>query len=685
MSRTLPPAFLALVSGALLLGLAPGCTQSSTEGAAGASAAVLAKVYPAVVKIEAIQMRPNEGHMIKLWIGGSGVIITPDGFVLTNYHVAEHADYFRCYLTDGTKADAHRVGGDALTDLALLKIDLGSEAGKARILPVAVFGDSSKLVAGETVFALGSPGFLTQSVTRGIVSNPSLVLPEETAGRMILDGEDVGQVVRWIFHDARIFNGNSGGPLVNARGEIVGINEIGVFNLSGAIPSNLARGIAEQLMAHVRVKRGWSGITVQPRLEADGPGVGVCVADVAPNSPAATAGILPGDTIEGCDGHPIEGAEEKAVAHFYRLEMGRLPGDAFTVDFERSGKKNSAKLTLTEREPALDENSELRTWGAVMQNVTAQLARTEGLPNTKGVLLESIRPGGPSGQGEPALRRQDVLVAVDGKPVANVEELRTLTTKLLDSAPGGVKTVLASVRRQGDLVVSVVELRKAKEPPGFTPQVRKAWLGVSSQPLTLKLAKQLGITSEGGARITRIYPGTPAETAGLKVGDVVLALDGDPVTARRAEDTEVFSRQIRQYRPGTEAAFSIWREGKTIELPVKLDREPRPTAETDRWEDEQLEFEARNLAFDDSVLMQLSPDFKAALISNVVPAGWAALAGLHPNDLVLAADSHPVSSIADLKASREAAVRSGARWWVLHVQRSRETLFVEINLKPVNP
>jgi serine protease Do len=162
-----------------------------------------------------------------------------------------------------------------------------------------------------------------------------------------------------------------------------------------------------------------------------------------------------------------------------------------------------------------------------------------------------------------------------------------------------------------------------------------------------------------------------------------MALDGESVAVRREEDSEVFDRQVRQYRPGTEATFSVWRDGKTIELPVKLEREPAPTAEMFRWEDEQLEFEARELAFEDMARMQLSPGLKAALISSVVPAGWAALAGLRTNDLVLAADGHPISSVADLKASREAAFRSKQQWWVLEVQRARESLFVEINLKPM--
>ncbi|MSU50922.1 MAG: hypothetical protein EXS37_17835 [Opitutus sp.] len=130
---------------------------------------------------------------------------------------------------------------------------------------IAPFGDSARLVAGEEVFALGSPGFLAQSVTRGVVSNPSLVMPEQTVGRMMLRGEDVGMLVRWVLHDAQIFGGNSGGPLVNAKGAIVGINEIAVVGLSGAIPSNLVRMVTEQIISTGRVTRGWSGLTVQAR------------------------------------------------------------------------------------------------------------------------------------------------------------------------------------------------------------------------------------------------------------------------------------------------------------------------------------------------------------------------------------------------------------------------------------
>jgi serine protease Do len=618
---------------------------------------------------------------MKQWTAGSGVIISADGYVVTNCHVTDDGDYFRCYLFDGSHVDARRVGQDALTDLAVLQLDLSQRVKDAPPLVIAKFADSDKLVAGDAVFALGSPGFLSQSVTRGIVSNPSLVLPEQTAGRMMLRGENVGTLVRWILHDAQIFGGNSGGPLVDTRGDIVGINEIGVFNLGGAIPSNLARTVAEQLIKNNRVTRGWSGITVQPRLEADGAGAGVIVGDVAVDSPAAKAGIVPGDLILGCDGYAIEGGEEKAVAHFNRLEASQMPGHDFAVEFVRGGQKQTARLKLTRREPAQADDVELPGWGAVVRDLTTKLVREEKLPDTQGVWLENIRPAGPAGQAEPNLRRQDVLIAVEGKPVTTVAELRALTDQLLVGAPNGMRPVLASVRREGAVVSSIVELRVV-DPRNVPPQARKAWLGIASQPLTPKLSGKLGITAEGGARITRIYPGTQAEAAGLKVGDVILAVDGTTVPARRPEDTDVLARQIRQYRSGSEAKFSIWREGQKMDLNVTLEVQPVPPAEMPSWQDIKLEYFVRDIAFDDRVRLQLPINAKGVLVESAAPAGWAALAGLRSDDLIEMAGGEPVNSVAELEKARDRAVSGDKPWWVLLVRRRGQTLFVEINLKP---
>ncbi len=667
-------------------GVAAAANAPRTTAAAGqvmpAEDPMLTRVFPSIVRIEAIRLRPSDGRLAKQWTGGSGVTISKEGHVVTNCHVTEDGDFFRCYLYDGTHVEATLVGQDPLTDLAVLQLDLAQRAKSAAPLVVAKFGDSSKLEAGEEVFALGSPGFLSQSVTRGIVSNPSLVLPEQTVGRMLLRGEDVGMLVRWVLHDARIFGGNSGGPLINRRGEIVGINEIGVVSLSGAIPSNLAQSVAQELIQQGRVTRGWSGITVQPRLQADGEGGGVIVGDVAAGSPAAGAGVQPGDLIVAGDGHPIEGAEEKAVAHFNRLEASQRPGSEFVVDLLRRGQKQSVRIKLAPREPARADDVELRTWGLVVRDLTPKLVREERLPDVQGVWLENIRPAGPAGQAEPTLRREDVLISVEGKPVARVAELRALTDQLLADTPGNTRAVLASVRREGAVVSSVVELRKTDE-RNVTPQARKAWLGASSQPLTPKLAGRLGLKAEGGARLTRIYPGTQAEKAGLQIGDVILEIDGMVVPARRPEDTDVLARQIRQYRAGTDAKFSIWREGRKADVPVTLEEQPVPPPEMPWWQDLQLEFSARDIAFDDRIRLQLPTDLKGVLVESATVAGWASLAGLRSDDIIELADGGRVNTLEDLKQARERIAGTDKTWWVLLVRRGGQTLFVEINLKPI--
>jgi len=661
-----------------LLGTAMGLAAPAVS-AASADAAGVADVFPAVVRIEAIRLLPNQGRLQKARVGGSGAIISAKGHVITNYHVAQDADFYQCYFTDGTKLQARLVGQDALTDLAVLELDLAKRPASAGPLPVAQFGDSSLLAMGDAVFALGSPATLSQSMTRGVVANAAMVLPDSF--RMILAGENVGEVVRWILHDASIFPGNSGGPLVNARGEIIGINEIGVANLGGAIPGNLARAVADQLIAQGRVTRGWSGLTVQPCLEAEGTGAGVLIADVANDSPAALAGLLPGDGVTAVDGHAIEGTKENSVASFTRLEMGMLPGNEFTLDYRRDGQKRSVHLKLSSREAAQSADVELPEWGAVMRNLTRQLARDERLPDQRGVWLENIRPGGPAGQAEPELQRQDVIIAVDGKPVATVAELQALTAKLLPPGSNGTHTVLVDIRRNGAVLSAIAELRRTN-PRSVTPQARKAWLGVASQPLTAKLANRLKLKVESGARLRCDAARITAESAGLRVGDVLVALDGAPVTSRRAEDADVLARQIRQYRAGTTAVVTLWRDGQKMDLPVLLPEQPTPAAEMPYGEDLDLEFAVREVAFDDRVRLQLSPEAKGILVESVVPSGWAALAGLRGDDLIMQAGGSAVASVADLKTAREAAGKTGREWWVLLVQRRSQTRFIELKLKP---
>ena len=238
--------------------------------------AAIARMAPAVVRIEVVSEEGEGGRMRRQSSVGSGSVIDARGHVLTNYHVAGRGTAFVCRLADGTELPAALVGADAMTDLAVIRLDLARLPAGVALPPPAEFADSSALRTGDVVLSMGCPAGLNQSVTRGIVANPRMVMTR-FVGEMDLDGESVGELVRWIGHDAVIFGGNSGGPLVDASGRIVGVNEIGVGSLGGAIPANTAREVAAALIRDGRVRRSWTGIEARPLLRSQAGARGVLV------------------------------------------------------------------------------------------------------------------------------------------------------------------------------------------------------------------------------------------------------------------------------------------------------------------------------------------------------------------------------------------------------------------------
>lgn len=286
-----------LLSLALIAATLPGTAQAAGVDRGDATQKeinrVAAAAKPSLVRIRVVSVEYEEGREVKEEAYGSGVIITGEGHVITNHHVAGHARKITCTMADRSEIDAELVGTDALSDIAVVKLI----PPKKCEFPVAKFGDSSKVKAGDRVLAMGSPLAFSQSVTMGIVSNTELVIPDAFCwGEVTLDGEDVGSIVRWIAHDANIYSGNSGGPLVNIKGEIIGINEI-ELGLGGAIPGNLAREVADQLIKYGKVKRSWLGIAVQPLPKSLRDKNGVLVGGVIEDSPAQKAGFRAGDIL----------------------------------------------------------------------------------------------------------------------------------------------------------------------------------------------------------------------------------------------------------------------------------------------------------------------------------------------------------------------------------------------------
>ena len=373
---------------------------------------------------------------------GSGVIVTADGFVLTNNHVVEGAQDIRVTLADRREVSARLVGTDPKTDLAVLKLP---GAG----YPVVALADSSRVEVAEVVLALGNPFGLSQTVTQGIVS---------AVGRAdlgIADYEDFIQT------DAPINPGNSGGALVDARGALIGINTA-IFSQTGgsqgigfAVPVNMARQVMDQLVRRGRLTRAYLGVSLQevtPAL-ARGLGVsaerGVIVGDVAPDSPAARAGLKRGDVILAVDGTPVDD-----VGRLRNLIAGTAPGTTLKLTVLRDGREQTldvAVAEMPERGPATAARpSAPERPGLSVADVTPEVAKKLGLPpGLAGALVTEVIPGGPAA--EAGLRPGDVIQEVNRKPVRSAAEF----AREVEQARG--RDIVVLVNRGGSTAYAVIE------------------------------------------------------------------------------------------------------------------------------------------------------------------------------------------------------------------------------------
>ncbi|MGH7380267.1 MAG: DegQ family serine endoprotease [Candidatus Methylomirabilales bacterium] len=357
---------------------------------------------------------------------GSGVIVNAAGYILTNAHVVEQTTEILVRLSDKQEYPASVVGRDAKTDLALIKIAADHP------LAVATLGDSDALQIGEWVLAIGNPFGFEHSVTAGIVSGK---------------GRDLGASPydQYIQTDAAINPGNSGGPLVSMRGEVVGINTAIIPNshIGFAIPINLAKAVLVQLRDQGRVTRAWLGVVIQPvtREAAGSLGLsddrGALVSEVVTGSPAAAAGLKPGDVIVALDGQPVADARDLP-----RLVAGRPVGSTVQVTFLRAGKRQTVRLTLGElpEERVAARSEEEGGLGLTVRDLTADLARELGLPAAGGVAITAVEPGTEAERA--GLKRGDRVLEVNRKPVASAAEVREA---LREAGRGGA--ILLLVRR----------------------------------------------------------------------------------------------------------------------------------------------------------------------------------------------------------------------------------------------
>lgn len=347
---------------------------------------------------------------------GSGVIVSSNGYIVTNNHVVDGATDILVTLSDKREFKGRIVGTDPKTDIAVVKID-------ATDLPSIVFGDSSKIQIGDYALAVGEPFGLGQTVTMGIVS---------ATGRANLGIEDYEDFIQT---DAPINPGNSGGALVNDRGELVGINTAiiahgseGNQGIGFAVPANLARTVMDEIIKNGKVTRAYLGIVPQDVTPAIAKAMGVkevggaLVSDVSADSPASRAGLQRGDIIQDVDGKPVTDSNQ------LRMNISMMhPDSRVTLKVLRNGSERELSATLAEmptQEARVENNgqgSKSSFSGVSVEDLDRQTARQLGLPaNATGVVVTGISPSSPAADSE--LRKGDVIQEINHQPVRNTAD-----------------------------------------------------------------------------------------------------------------------------------------------------------------------------------------------------------------------------------------------------------------------
>lgn len=364
---------------------------------------------------------------------GSGFIISKDGYVVTNNHVVKDADRIQVRLSDASEYPAEVVGTDPETDLALLKIDPDHDLATVKL------GNSSAMEVGDWAIAVGNPFpqlGLDRTVTVGVIS--------AKGRRGLTFGGEVVSYQDYIQTDASINRGNSGGPLVNIRGEVIGINSAiastsgGSVGIGFAIPIDLAKPVIESLKKTGAVERGWLGVSPQEidkeLAEAmDLPGTGgVLIGEVIPDSPAEKAGFESGDVVVTFDGAKITDLQQ------FRFRVaGTPPNKKVKVEIIRKGKTKTLDVVLGDRAEALNiasstrgrQSPEKKTWlGISVKDFTESMAQRLGMEYEPGVVITDVEVGSPADR--QGLRRFDIIIEIDNRPIRDMDDFNKVTKEL---------------------------------------------------------------------------------------------------------------------------------------------------------------------------------------------------------------------------------------------------------------
>ena len=415
---------------ALLLG---GCVTTSPVEEVGVDSLTsgqgLQRLLDAVVRIDVREVTYRGGSKQNITGQGSGVIVSSQGHILTNAHVVSNfAEEIRITLASLERVRGELLGWDHWTDLALLKMDMEELTERGLTFTYAAFGDSDSLYPGQPVLAVGTPNGLTRTVTRGIISNTNRFFE----GADHVRGYETGYFNTWLQTDAAINPGNSGGPLVTENGEIIGINTrayLGANNLGFAVPAKTAQFVLAELMQTEEIARSYVGIVLGPmqdletfyNVEAN---EGALVESVDPRSPAANAGILPGDILIALEGTRLDGRFPEQLPPLQNIIANYPEGTDLTFGVKRQGGIEEFKVVTERLESRVGEEWAFDKWGLSVREVSRAYARENKLESEDGFLVLGVKVAFPSDRA--GMRAGDIITRINRKSLGSLEELRVI-------------------------------------------------------------------------------------------------------------------------------------------------------------------------------------------------------------------------------------------------------------------
>lgn len=422
------------------------------------------KVFPAVVRIDVAQESYSQGKRTLQRGIGSGFIIDEQGHILTNYHVAGRAAELYVTLANKERVAAKLVGDDHWTDIAVIQLDMDEVKKKNITFTHADVGNSDSLVIGQDVIAIGTPFGLTRTMTLGIVSNDERTFYPE---QQFIDEYETGWFNNWIQMDTPIAPGNSGGPLVDLTGKVVGINTRGIRGqaLNFAIPINTVKAVANEILRTAssnskgRVDRADLGMDLKPLQDLESfyeidINKGVLVNSIDRGSSAAKAGVKTQDILLAINGKPVNVRFPEEVAGVQKMIADLPIGKDVTLDLLRG--KESIKLTAQtlKLEGAVGEERELKVWGMSVRDVTRKYANEAQLDDDTGVMVTTMNPGFPAVKAE--LRNGDVIRSVNQQPIADLDAFMKVYEESVNKKD---EKVLVEIQRGRSRRNNVLELK----------------------------------------------------------------------------------------------------------------------------------------------------------------------------------------------------------------------------------